>query len=812
MDWRAQRGALVRAAQLVGVCAAYVALGRVGLMMSPVHGFSTLVWPPSGLSLAAILLGGRRLWPAIAVGAFVTNLWAGAPPAAAATIAAGNTLEALVGAWATRKVPGFRASLDRFADVVALVLLAGIGSPLLAATIGATSLLLAGAVPAHGFAETWVTWWAGDLMGVVVVAPVLLTWGRAEPTPARTAGLVEATVAGGILLASSLVVFFQERESALATPILLPYLLFLPLIWVGLRFGTRGAAIGILVVAVVALIGTHGGRGAFAFPDRIAGLRAVHVFLGAASLASLALGSVVAERERSQQAARAGEAERARLAAIVASSADAIVGKTLDGTITSWNRAAEHLYGYASAEVVGRPIAMIVPTDRLDELGDLLARVRHGERIGHVETVRRRKDGAEIEVALTVSPILDAQGAVVGASAIARDIGERKRMERELQSALRAKDEFLAVLSHELRTPLQSILGWAKMLNRPDFDPRHARKGLEVIERNVLVQARLIEDLLDVSRIVAGKLRVARRPTDLAEVLTTAIESATIAAGEKAPRLEVELAAGRSVVLGDPDRLQQIAVNLLTNALKFTPRDGVVRVRLLREDAVAKLVVEDTGCGIAAEVLPCVFDRFRQGDSSIRRAQGGLGLGLAIVRHLVELHRGTVTAESEGVGRGARFTVSLPLLAEKPATIRGTARRDRARRAEARSLGGVRVLLVDDEPDTCELLEAMVRAAGAEARTVGSAGAAIEAIDRLHPDLVVSDLGMPVEDGYGLLRRVRAREADGARHLPVIALTAFASQLDRDAALAAGFDAYLTKPVSPEELADAVEELIQRAA
>ena len=368
---------------------------------------------------------------------------------------------------------------------------------------------------------------------------------------------------------------------------------------------------------------------------------------------------------------------RARLAAIVESSEDVIVSKNLDGIITSWNRAAERMFGWTAAEAVGQPIMLIIPADRRAEEEGVLARIRRGEHIAHFDTVRRTKGGGLVEVSVTVSPVRDSTGRIVGASKIARDITERRRIEEErkqlltrerlaremAEAANRAKDEFLAVVSHELRTPLNSVFGWARMLQSVEMDAASRERAVAAIVRGAAAQVRLVEDLLDVSRMATGNLRIDLQRLDLREVVDAALETVRPAAAAKAIEIATHVEGAPVTVLGAADRLQQVLWNLLINAVKFTPRQGRVYVGLRRAADDAELTVSDSGEGIAAEVLPHIFERFRQEDSSSTRAHAGLGLGLALVRHVVEAHGGSVRAESPGKGKGATFVVRLPLAA-----------------------------------------------------------------------------------------------------------------------------------------------------
>jgi PAS domain S-box-containing protein len=380
---------------------------------------------------------------------------------------------------------------------------------------------------------------------------------------------------------------------------------------------------------------------------------------------------------------RKGEATLRRLAAVVESSDDVIVSKTLDGIVTSWNPAAERTFGWTAAEAVGQPITLIVPDDRRAEEDDVLARIRRGERVDHFETVRRTRDGRLVDMSITVSPVKDAAGRIVGASKVARDISERRRLDdqrvrllareqearRQAEALNNAKDELLAIVSHELRTPLNSIFGWARLIQSGSLDEAARARAINTILRNASAQTRLVEDLLDLSRIAAGRMRLDFERVDLNATIEAALETVRPAARAKDITLVATLDGSLGAMEAAPDRLQQVVWNLLMNSVKFTPSGGRVDIASHRRAGSVAIVVSDTGQGIPAEVLPHVFEPFSQEDSSTTRAHGGLGLGLALVRRLVELHGGTVVAESSGKDRGATFTVALPLpVSQEPET------------------------------------------------------------------------------------------------------------------------------------------------
>ena len=698
--------------------------------------------------------------------------------------------------------------------------------------------------------------------------------------------------------------------------------------------------------------------------------------------------------------ARGGvDRDSARLAAIVESSDDAIVSKDLNGIITSWNRAAERMFGYAAQEAIGQSIRLIIPDDHQHEEDLILDRIRRGEAIQHFETIRCRKDQSCIPISVTVSPIRDSAGTVIGASKIARDITERRRAEAlaqrvqreaefvarmaevlsgpldyearlksfvdlavptmadwaaldivepdgrirrlavahaesdaelgaeirrryedpitpcnarqvirtgkgvwlpeitdaliaaaangdgtrldlmkalrvtscvcvplttshgtfaaltlattesrreytaddlrfaedvasraalmvdnaraydELRKASGLKDEFLATLSHELRTPLNAILGYARMLRAGMVTPDKLPRTYETIERNTASLAKMVEDILDVSRVVSGKMRLNMQPVELPLVIHDAVATVLPGAEAKHIRLDTTIDPQVGAVSGDPDRLRQIVWNLLSNAVKFTPKGGRIQVRLERVNSSVEIVVSDTGLGIHHDFLPYIFDRFRQAESGAAREHAGLGLGLAIVRNLVELHGGTVYAASSGEGQGATFRVRLPVRIvhpeREPEPERVHPRQgDMAppvSLADLPNLSDTHVLAVDDDPDALRLLKEILETVGATVSTATSSHAALDIIVTDRPDVLVADLGMPMMDGFELIRRLRTSDVPAARQIPAAALTAYARSEDRARALKSGFEMHLAKPIDPAELIAAVKALTRRA-
>jgi CheY-like chemotaxis protein len=397
------------------------------------------------------------------------------------------------------------------------------------------------------------------------------------------------------------------------------------------------------------------------------------------------------------------------------------------------------------------------------------------------------------------------------------ETAQKARSEAEMANGL--KDEFLATVSHELRTPLNAMLGWARLLRAGKLDERRQVQALEVIERNALAQQQIIEDIIDVSRIITGKLRLAISPIELVPVVEAAIDSVKPSADAKGIRLQTLNDSATNLVLGDANRLQQVVWNLLSNAVKFTPRGGRVQVVVERVDSYVEVTVRDTGRGISKEFLPFVFERFRQADSSSTRQFGGLGLGLAIVRHLTELHGGMVGVSSPGEGQGATFSVKFPLAiihdkADFPGKLEPRFHRSEETGAVSEyglSLEGIKVLAVDDEADARELLSVVLTERKAQVKTAASTKDALITVGEWKPDVLISDIGMPGEDGYALIHKLRALPAEQGGNIPAAALTAYARSEDRVKALAAGYQTHVTKPVEPSELVAVVASLAGRA-
>jgi PAS domain S-box-containing protein len=543
------------------------------------------------------------------------------------------------------------------------------------------------------------------------------------------------------------------------------------------------------------------------------------------------------ERRRAEDAFRL-QAELYRVT--LASIGDAVLTTDARGNVTYLNGVAQDLTGWVPEDAAGEPVNAIFniidEQTRQPTPNPVEGVLREGRIIGLANhTLLITKDGRSIPIDDSGAPIKDEHGNIVGVVLVFRDITERKKSEvererllasaeaarKEAEEANQLKDEFLATASHELRTPLTAVVGWSRMLRGGKLDPENSARALEAIERNANLQAKLIEDLLDISRIVTGKLTLDRQPIEMAHVVNDAVNTVRPAAEAKNITIETTFDSQAEPVMGDANRLQQVVWNLLSNAVKFTPNNGHIHISLLRIDSQIEISVRDSGEGINPDFLPFVFERFRQADGRTTRKHGGLGLGLAIVRHLIEIHGGTAKAHSDGEGLGATFSLRLPILpAQNRAGTPNLTKVPTGTEALAQGglgiecppkLKGVRVLIVDDDFDTRQLLEAVLKQCEADVVTAGSAAEALREIERQQPDVLVSDLGMPDQDGYAFIKKVREMEAaQKDKATPALALTAYAKAEDRLRTLAEGYQVHLAKPVEPAEFVLVVANLAGR--
>ena len=941
-----------RAARLgvtLGVGVVYFLAGKLGLAYAIVHANATPVWPPTGIALAAVLLLGRGVWPAIFAGAFFVNLTTAGSVLSSLGIAAGNTLEALVGAFLVERFAGGAAAFERAQDIFKFVALAGLVSTTVSATIGVTTLALTGNARWADFGPIWLTWWLGDAAGDIVVAPFLLLAGRRRPPGV---GARDRPFEALLLVCATTVIahlVFRDFVPNLAHyP--LTYFCLPPLLWSAFRFGPRLTSALLVLLAAVSVVGTSQGLGAFVVASPNVALLLLQVFLGTMAVTSLPIAALVWEAKGVERVLRERD-ERLRLALEAGGlgtwewtlttgritwspSLEAIHGLplgTFGGTLEAFEAAVdpedrERVRASVRAAlergedrteyrvvrpdggvrwIEGRAVAFYDGDGRPERLVGVCVDVTEEKRadarvafLGEIarsitssldlDTVLRRivegaqaltnSDSAAVFLrdpasgamlprhrvgpwwrgyeALRITPgqglggtvivtgrplrtddygaeagvppdprtVIDDTGTValmvvpvlVGAEVAgllytsnrtprsftdedeticvrlaeqaavaiqnARLFGRQEAARAEAEAANRAKDEFLAMLGHELRNPLGAISNAAHLLVMTESRGDDTTRARDIIARQVQHLTRLVDDLLDVSRVVAGKVVLRLQPVELAET------ARRIAALHGGGRHVIAVDSTPVWVSADPTRLEQILTNLMANAVKYTQPGGEIAVTVGREREGAVVRVRDSGSGIRPELLPRVFDLFVQGDRSLERTGGGLGIGLTLVRHLVQLHGGTVEAGSEGPGRGSTFTVRLPVLAVAPvpagaasAPIAGPARR---------------VLVVEDNDDARETLRNLLHLFGHEVHEARDGDTGVEEARRLVPDVALIDIGLPGIDGYEVARRIRA----DVPRAQLVAVTGYGQPDDLERARKAGFDAHLVKPLDPRQL------------
>ncbi|HEU4714437.1 MAG TPA: MASE1 domain-containing protein [Pyrinomonadaceae bacterium] len=658
----------------------YFVAAKLGLSLASLHKNVTPIWPPTGIAIAALLIFGLRLWPGIFLGALAANVSTDIPIASAIGIATGNTLEALAACFLLERVARWGNSLDSLADVMRFVGCATVLAPMVSATIGAVSLCLGGAAQWANFWSLWLTWWAGDGFGALIFTPFILSW--------RLPGQLNAGhwLEIGVLMLLHLVVVLMVFGGWFPGPVKtyqLSYLCLPFLLWAALKFDLRVVTSAIVLMVAVAVWGARQGYGPFAQESANLSLILMISFVGTGSLMTIAVAAVMNERRRAEaEKSKLGwelELHRQRVEDVV-SHVPGVVWEAwgqpdlANQRIDFVSSHVEEMLGYSREEWLSTPnfwLTIVHPDDKERAAQEAAAIFASGK--GGTSRFRwLHKDGHEIWVESQSVVVNDDAGpagmrgvtmditAAVQAESERADLLRREKQAREAaEEASRLKEEFLATVSHELRTPLNAVVGWSRLVRNGHLDKEGTAHALEVIERNAFAQRQIIEDLLDVSRIITGKLRINTRRVDLLLVIHAAIDAVRPAAEAKEIDLRTHFEAPDAIVRGDAERLQQILWNLLANAVKFTPQRGAIDVHLKREGKLAEITIEDSGPGIPSDFLPRIFERFSQADGSSTRKHGGLGLGLAIVRHLVELHGGTVSAGNRDAG-GAVLTVSLP--------------------------------------------------------------------------------------------------------------------------------------------------------
>jgi PAS domain S-box-containing protein len=981
---------LAFAAGVLALAAAYFGAARLGLALAFQAEQVTAVWPPTGIALAAVLLFGYGVWPGIALGAFFANLMtANETLLTACGIAVGNTFEALAGAWLLCKLVHFRSPLERLRDVLGLVILAGAGCTMVSATIGVTTLCLAGVHDWAAYGALWWLWWLGDAAGTVLVAPLLLTWAYALPLPGGGEGRVrgpetsprprrpaEAAALIGTLILVSLVVFAGGVTPGTSRHPL-EYTIFPFVVWAALRFGQPGTTAVTFGAAGIALWGTVNGLGPFATGTTHENLIVLQAFMVVVAVTALLLSAAITERKRTAEALRRSEEEsRRQLGELEALYRTAPVGLSLVDTSLRYirvNQALAEINGVPTGKTLGRTLHEVIPeiapliepayrqviesgepvlgfeihgstprepgvdrdwlvsyhplhapdgsvagvncivedvTDRkraeealrqseqrlaaeleamtrlhalstrllsADNLSTALDDVLenaiatsgadfgniqlYNPQIGALEIIAQRgfqpdfldyfrtvrvdegsacaqamQSGKRMIIedvqrdplyerhrpiaaaagyrAVQSTPLKNAAGTIVGMLSThfrqpqrvsernqrlldlyarhAADFLERIRFEQALKEADRRKDEFLATLAHELRNPLAPIRNALHILQLAADDREIQAQVRAVMERQLGQMVRLIDDLLDVSRVTRNKLELRKEQIELATAIQSAVEATQPLMENLAHELTVTLPREPVYLDADPVRLSQIFSNLLNNAAKFTDRAGQVWLTALKQGGEVLVSVRDTGIGIASEHLPRLFDMFSQASPALDRSQGGLGIGLSLVRRLVELHGGSIEAHSQGPGLGSEFIVRLPVIA----SIVPAPEKPNGEVAPARSGRSYRILVVDDSRDAAYGLGKMLQMLGHDIRTAYDGLEAVQAEAAFRPDVVLLDIGLPKMNGYEAARQIRKQP--WGKNLLLVAVTGWGQEEDKQRAREAGFDHHLTKPVEPE--------------
>jgi len=658
------------------LCAAYIATGRLGLSLYAVEGFATLVWPPTGIALAALLLYGLRFWPAIAAGAFITNLSIGATPAVAAGIALGNTLEAVIGVYVLRHYTDFDTALMRLRDSVHFIIVAGSFAPIISATIGVTSLLLGGVISASQFSLTWLAWWVGDMLGALVVGPLLLVWVRPVVLPS-VRRIIEIISAGILLLIFNILIFFKPFVWLASFPFLYP--LIIPLAWITLRYGIRGITLATFVTSLIAVWATAIGHGAFISSPVQEELLYLQVFIGTIAPMFLVFGSIIEER-------------------------------------------------------------------------------------------------------LHISSTLQTQ------------VQKLQAALNKIQFEDEAKKEFLALLAHELRNPLAPVVSGLELIRLDKSISTTTKRVIKSMRDQTKTMVRLVDDLLDISRISQKKLQLRKKPVELNGIIRQSIKSVEPRFKNNNQHFSLKIPEKSVWFDADPVRLEQVIVNILENASKYTPPGGTISLEAKTQADEIILTIKDTGIGIPPEMLERIFEPFLQVER-VRKQGAGIGIGLSLTRYLVHMHEGTIEARSKGAGHGSEFIVRIPIMRALSAS---KSKGPKVSAKESAS-GRKKVLVVDDNEAAAKTIGKLLEHNGHEVRVVYTGTDALTVTPEFSPDVVLLDIGLPDLSGYDVAKQIRLTEKP-EEHRMLVALTGFGQEEDIQKSWAAGFDHHLTKPVGIAEL------------
>jgi len=822
---------LVDFGQVTLLAALYFAAAKLSLLLAIPPGYATAVWPPSGIALAAMLLLGSRVWPGVWLGAFLTNVTVQGAPLLAAMVATGNMLEAIVGAELVRRYAGG----GRFDTVERVVKFAGsiAVSATIAAVIGVFSLALNNALSwSNVLVNAW-TWWQGDAAAMIVITPLIMSWSNPEWRRWSRAQIVEAMVLSGTLAGLTFAVFGGFIFSTVPVPIAFLTLPFI--VWAAVRFKEREVMTAAAIVCSIAIAFTSRGYGPWGSTSPNLALLVLLAYTSTLVMTGLILAAVIGERERALASLResneqlalrvaertwqleqANHALRAELTAhakqeqslreseerfrlIVNGVKDyAIFSLDTEGNVATWNTGAQAIKGYSASEILGRHFSTFyTPEDIARNWPRHELRVARTEGRFEDEGWRVRKDGSRFWANVIITALYDNDHRLRGFAKVTRDLTARRRIEALLENE-RRMNEFLAMLAHELRNPLSAIVNAIGLMRNK---PAQELPDLSaVIDRQARHLSRIVDDLLDVSRITRGRIELKKETLDLNDIVSRVLDAHRPAIDARRHDVALHLAHDRLLVDVDATRLSQVIHNLVGNAVKYTPEGGKITVRVTHEGDLAVVRVRDSGIGIPSDLVPAMFGLFVQGDRTLDRTEGGLGIGLTLVKRLVELHGGSVEGASGGQDKGSEFTVRLPL-----AQLSEPARESIPWTSDNAPVTRRRLLVVDDNRDLANMLAALLEVMGHDVRAVNDGATAISVAAAYRPHAVFLDVGLPGMNGYEVARRIRNSPENA--NVTLIAFTGYGQDDDRRLAREAGFDHHLVKPAEASQLAQIVDSL-----
>jgi len=821
-----------RVLEILLVAVVYFLAAKVSLLLAIPPGYATPVWPPSGIALAAALLFGTRIWLGIWLGAALINASIEGSPLLAAVIATGNTLEALAAATLVRPYLGRYWRFQRAEDVVRFVVSCALCAGI-AAAIGIAGLATVNPLDWPAMVANAWTWWQGDASGMIIMTPLLLSWSTPLLSRWPTGKIIEAVLLVLLLAMTTLLIF--GGLTATAASVTLAFLALPFVIWAAIRFSQREVTTAVAMVCAIAVWYTVKGHQPFGLESPNASLLFLLAYTSTLVMTGLVLSAIIGEREQAvvqleaandklaqrvddrtleletvNRALREEIAERVQREEVLRQSEErfrllvdgvkdyAIFRLDPAGNVASWNTGAEDIYGYTASEIVGRHVSQFFTAEDIarawpaHELATARAEGRYEE-----DGWRLRKDGSTFWASVIVASLYDSEQSLRGFAKVTRDLTVPRRVEA-LQENERQMNEFLAMLSHELRNPLASIVNALDLMrHKPGSERPEARS---IVERQVAHLAHIVDDLLDVSRITRGKIELRKEILSVNEAVMHALDSCRALVTERRHTVEVSPSEEELWIEADPTRLSQIIINLIHNAAKYTPAGGRIVIAVKRENDVVAIRVRDSGIGIPGPLLPKVFDLFVQGDHSLDRTAGGLGIGLTIVKRMVEMHGGSVAVASAGTGRGSEFTVRLPIVSAD-----GREARAALKRTQAHLVAGRRLLLVDDNRDFVTSLAALLEEFGHDVRIANDGETGVVLAAEYVPEAVLLDIGLPGMNGYEVARRLRSSPTLAS--VTLVGLSGYSQEEDRRRAREAGFDHYLIKPIDAAELINIIDAL-----